>query len=324
MVITAGAIAAGAYIWWNQSMAAPGIKSATTPFVITRGSSAQTVGNNLHKEGLIRSPFAFKLYIQAKGLTKKIPIGQFEIPANSTLPQVVAVLLKGPTQLWVTIPEGLRREEIAVKISESLELSGSAKDTFRNDFLALTTNLEGHLFPETYLFPRTVTAQRVVDRLTATFDQKFGKEFPENGVRGLNIQQVTILASLLERETRTNEERPVVAGILFNRLEADWPLQLDASAQYALANVRCRNTKDCTWWPRPLTLDDLKIDSPYNTYQNTGLPPAPIANPGLSSLKAVVNAQETPYWYYIHDTSGQIRYGRTLDEHNQNVQKYLR
>jgi UPF0755 protein len=129
-------------------------------------------------------------------------------------------------------------------------------------------------------------------------------------------KQTLILASLVERETKGDAEKPVVAGILKKRLAQNWALELDATVQYALG-------KTGNWWP-DTTLADRKVKSPYNTYLHPGLPPAPIGNPGLASINAVKNAEESPYYYYLHDKSGVIHYASTLEEHNQNIAKYIR
>ena len=134
------------------------------------------------------------------------------------------------------------------------------------------------------------------------------------------------MASLLERETLTGEERPIVAGILYNRLKAGWPLQVDAAVQYAMANAKCgEGAPECKdWWPRPITSADLELNSPYNLYLHPGLPPAPIASPGFASLKAVAFPEDSHYWFYLHGLDGNIHYARSLEEHNQNIVKYLR
>ena len=134
---------------------------------------------------------------------------------------------------------------------------------------------------------------------------------------GLNLNEAVTLASIIERETLTSEERPIVAGIYFNRLNNDWPLQADATVQYAIGTNR-------NWWPKNLTRADIEINSPYNTYKSQGLPIAPIASPGIVSLSAVVYPEDTDYMYYIHDSEGKIHYAETLSEHNANVAKYLR
>lgn len=297
----------GGLIWWKGITGVPGKSGDKISFLITKGSGAEKIGNNLKEAGLIKSSLAFKIYLQVHGLATKVPPGEFELAGNLTLEELVAALLKGPTELWVTVPEGLRREEVVEKFIEGLGLQGEEAIGFRKEFLAESAGMEGYLFPDTYLFPKDVNASRVVSVLRSTFDKKF----PDSSER------VVILASILERETLTAKERPVVAGILMNRLNNDWPLQADATIQYALGEPG-------EWWPRPLTRADLETNSPYNTYKFIGLPPGPISNPGLTSLDAAANPEETDYWYYIHDNDGVIHYAETLEEHNQNVQKYLR
>ena len=134
------------------------------------------------------------------------------------------------------------------------------------------------------------------------------------------MKQVLILASLVEREARQSSTREKVAGIILKRYLADWPLQIDATVQYVLGY----QPNEKSWWKKELSEEDLKIDSPFNTYINKGLPPDPICNPSLSSIKAVINADEnTPYWYYLTDNQGVMHYAITLEEHQNNINKYL-
>lgn len=303
------------FFWWKANIVAPSSSGEKIRFVIDRGSSAEVIGKNLAKEGLIKNSLAFKLYTTFTKTTTKIPPGEFMVPQNLDLENLVKYLMKGPEEYWVTIPEGLRREEIAEKFVSAFSLKGEKAQKFRTEFLSETKNQEGYLFPDSYLFPPDASAATVVKRLLDTFDTKT-KDL------SLSLEDV-ILASVIERETKTAEERPIVAGIYMNRLELGMPLQADATAQYAVANKRCSAKTDCDWWVTP-TLSDLEISSPYNTYKNPGLPIGPISNPGITSLKAAVNSTESDYLYYIHDDSGQIYYAKTLDQHNSNVQKYLR
>jgi len=285
-------------------------------FIITKGSSASQVGRNLESKGFIKNALTYKIYLQFTGQTGKIQTGEFRLTPSYSLFQTVDALSRGPIELWVTIPEGLRREEVAQKFAAVLDKDG----LFVADFLKVSSGKEGYLFPDTYLFSREASASSVVTRMTETFTSKT-KNLENNS--GMSINQAVVLASLLERETKTDAERPIVAGILMNRLDSDWPLQIDAAVQYAVASENCKfKTENCTWWPI-LTLEDLSVKSAYNTYKNQGLPPNPIANPGLSSLKAAFNPKENDYWYYIHDNQGQIHYARTLVEHNSNIAKYL-
>ena len=224
----------------------------------------------------------------------------------------------------MTIPEGLRKEEIAEKFINTLGKKEDVAATFRQEFLSETKSKEGFLFPETYLFPKDASASAVSAKLLATFDKKVDSKMKEDAKSsGYTLSQLITLASIIERETKTPQERPVVSGILFKRLANRWPLQVDAALQYAVASAKCRvQSAECKWW-ESLTKDDLEVASPYNTYKYSGLPPAPIANPGLSSISAVIYPEESPYWFYLHDADGKIHYAKTIEEHNENIRIYL-
>ncbi len=279
-------------------------------FLITKGSSVSQIGKKLEKEGIIRSAVAFKFYVQLTSSTSKIQAGEFQLSPNLTLMQIVDRLKKGPTEIWVTIPEGLRREEIALKFAEILEKDQS----FIKEFLKLTQDKEGYLFPDTYLFPKNAAAESIVNKMISTFEKKNGDV----------AYKELIMASLLERETLSDEEKPIVAGVLYKRLSNNWPLQVDATLQYAKASVKCQaSSAKCDYWEVPTSLDK-EINSAFNTYKNTGLPPSPIANPGKTSIDAAKNPQESDYWFYIHDSQGRIHFAKTIEEHNVNIERYLR
>lgn len=294
--------------------------SSSKSFVIPKGYDASQIGQKLQEEGLIKSALAFKIYVQLTNQAGKIKAGQYLLGSNSSLSQIVSALVRGPSEVWVTVPEGLRSEEVALKAADSLGISSKAKIKFIDDFLTEAKGMEGYLFPDSYLFPRDASASAVVLRMRSVFDSK------TSGISDSGISTKTlILASILERETRTDQERPIVAGILLKRLNAGWPLQVDASVQYALGTIRCSKNvySKCDWWPN-LARGELDVRSAYNTYLYTGLPPAPIANPGISSIRAALNPQETDYWFYLHDSEGGIHYARTIEEHEENINKYLR
>lgn len=313
------------FVWWTQNSKAVSNDSNFVSFVISKGSSATVVGSNLYKQGLIRNTLAFKIYLQLTNRTKTVQAGEFKLSPSQNLRDIVNSLYKGPLEIWVTIPEGLRREEVVEKFITGLKLQDRLADGFRSEFLAASKNKEGYLFPSTYLFPRDISASNIVDTLTQTYQKKLNEVTAGRiSKTNLSTDDTVTLASLIERETKTDEERPIVAGILLNRLKIGMALQVDATVQYALATINCsKSTFGCkNWWPTVL-LGDLELNSPYNTYKYTGLPPAPIANPGLSSLTAALFPEDTGYLYYIHDSSGQIHYAKTLSEHNANVRKFL-
>lgn len=274
-------------------------------FVVNQGETASQIGSNLAKRNLIKSALSFRIYSQISQAARNIKPGSYELSSNLWIPQIIKKLLEGPTEVWVTIPEGFRREEIANKFIEIQGLAGKEAEDFYDQFISLTMNKEGYLFPDTYLVPKDSKANAIVKLLEDNFKKKAG-----------NVDYNTlILASILERETKTDEERTVVAGILLKRVNAGWPLQADATIQYIIGE------KD-NYWPT-VTPQDLEISSAYNTYVNPGLTPTPICNPGLSSINAAENPEGSNYWYYLHDKDGVIHYAATLDEQNANIARYL-
>lgn len=316
------------FVWWQSSLKAPSTNAQAESFVIAKGAGATTIARNLEKEGFIKNALVFRLYTRIKGVAAKIPPGEFRLTHNMSVPELVTKLMKGPDQIWVTIPEGLRREQIALKFADSFELEGSERETFIATFMQESQGKEGYLYPDTYLFPREATATAVVNRLTQTFATKFSDAFADEISQSeYSLEQLVTLASLIERETKTAGERPGVAGVMYNRMSVGMPLQIDATVQYALATSKCVKAtsfaQTCDWWPT-VYRDDYQFASPYNTYKISGLPPHAISNPGLTALSATLEPQSHDYYYYIHDTKGQIYFAQTLDEHNQNVAQYLR
>lgn len=288
-------LAFGGFAWWTGQLApANSSDEKTYSFIIPVGQSASQTTSALFSKNLIRSTLAANLYLKISGLDKKIRPGTYFLSPSLHLKPLLESLTAGPRDVWITFPEGWRREQIATRLAANLQNFNP------QTFLALTATLEGRLFPDTYLIPTYSTEEDIVHMLTANFSQKVGSLDPDD----------LILASLVERETRHSSDRPTVAGILKKRLAAGWPLQVDATIQYARGD----------WSP----ITNTRIPSVYNTYIHPGLPPAPIANPGLDSINAVRYPKTTLYWYYLHDARGEIYYATTISEHNSNVDKYLR
>lgn len=317
------AVIAG-FLWWKNNSGPPSNNPQKVDFLIVRGRSAAEIGNSLYQEGLIKSPLAFKIYVQLTDKAGAIQAGEYRLSKNLTVSQIIDQLSKGPLELWVTIPEGLRREEVVERFVSGLAMDNSQADIFRREFEKESEGKEGYLFPDTYLFPKDASAKAVVSVLTLTFDKKLNSEMT-GFIEGndLTLDEIITLASIIERETKTDAERPIVAGILMNRLDMGMALQTDAAVQYAVGSSKCNlGDKECNWWP-VLTRDDLEIESPYNTYKYPGLPPAPIANAGLSSIRATIQPVETDYLYYIHDSEGGAHFSTDLKGHNENIRKYL-
>ncbi|MDO8503666.1 MAG: endolytic transglycosylase MltG [bacterium] len=312
-------------IWWNVNSREVNDKDNTAqPFLITRGQSASVIAKNLEKQGLIRSNSVFRLYLEVTGNAEKIQAGEYTLSPNLNLRAIASLLLSGPQELWVTYPEGIRREEIALRTISTLGLKGDQAQIFWDEFIVSSEDHEGYLFPDTYLFARDISALKVVNKLKSTFKVKT----TEVKSGSLTLEQIVNLASIVERETITDEEKPIVAGILTNRLNIGMALQADATLQYVTGTRRCGGQTlvemlSCQWWVPP-TVQDKEIVSSYSTYGRRGLPQGPIGNPGLKSIEAAANSTDSPYLYYLHDAAGKIHYARTLDEHNENITKYLR
>ncbi len=293
---------ASVILFFGGSAPIPGSETKVN-FVVPKGQSAGQIIQSLSSQNLIKSQFTAKIYLKLTGLDQKIIPGSYVLSPGQNLSEVVTVLTSGPKDIWVTFPEGWRREQIAARLTSTL------KDFNFQEFITKTASQEGSLFPDTYLVSPEASVDDVIKILTSNFSSKSPLDLNK-----LEDRQILIIASLIERESRSDQERPVISGIIHNRLDSNWPLQIDASIQYVQGNSQ-------DWWPKEI---NTKIMSAYNTYTHPGLPPTPICNPGLSSILAAKNPQKTPYFFYLHDSQGQVHYARTISEHNFNIDKYLR
>jgi len=301
------------YLFYKQGIMPVDKNSKETKiFVIQKGESLKSIIDNLYRQNLIRNRLAFYLLIKKLGFEKKIQAGDFRLSPSMDAKTIAKTLTKGTLDIWVTIIEGLRKEEIAQIINQNFFIPES-------EFLKYAK--EGYLFPDTYLIPKEATAEAIVKILVNNFYRRFNDDLRQKAKdKSLTEEEVVTIASLVEKEAKYEEDRTKVASIILKRLKNDWPLQVDATIQYALGY----QPQEKTWWKKNLTKEDLNIDSPYNTYKNKGLPPTPICNPGLASIKAVIFADaNTPYWYYLSDKTGRMHYAKTLEEHNENIKKYL-
>lgn len=282
-------------------------------FVVQKGERLDSIVNNLYDQKLIRNKIVFFLVVKQLGLEKNIQAGDFRLNQSMDAYQIANSLTKGTLDIWVTIIEGTRKEEIAQVISQNLGIP-------ETEFLKYAE--EGYLFPDTYLIPKDATAEAVIQIFKTNLERRFSDELKEKArQKNLTVDEVLTLASLVEREARYNEDRGQVASVLLNRLGSGMKLDIDATVQYSLGY----QPREKSWWKKELSVDDLEINSPYNTYKNAGLPPGPIASPGLASIEAVVNANpNTPYLYYVSDSTGHLHFARTLEEHNENIRKFIR
>lgn len=277
--------------------------------IIEEGMAVSDIAYELESHHVIRSPFLFMLVTRAFGYEDELRAGPYAFGRPYGLLAVVWRIGNGlsgipPTRVWLA--EGMTARDMAERLDEALP----AFD--RQRFLSLTIPFEGYLFPDTYLILPDETAETIAQRLQETFRIRIEDIRPELDASAMELSDVVILASLIEREARSLPEKRMVSGVLHNRLELGMPLQVDAVFGY----IQERETYSPSF-------EDLEINSPYNTYKHTGLPPGPISNPGLDSLLAAVTPAETSALYYLTGLDGVTRFARTFDEHKRNRELYL-
>lgn len=295
--------------WWNNGQKPVNSENNSAKiFVIEPGQGVREISNNLKEEGLIRDSIVFFLMTKQKGIDKKIEAGNFRLSPSMSASEIAENLTHGTLDIWVTIPEGKRALEIAEILEEKLP---TFEDSWRDELI----KHEGYLFPDTYLIPKDATIDTVISLFTNTFENKYSSLSNNSN---LSKKEVITVASLVEREAKQEGDRPMVASVILNRMEIGMKLDIDATLQYALGYQESEKR----WWKKGLTNADKEINSPYNTYRLAGLPPTPIANPGLAAIRAVLNPAETNYLFYFTDKNGINRYSKTLAEQTANISKY--
>jgi UPF0755 protein len=298
------------------------------PFTINVGESANSVFLRLEQEGLIRSATAFRVYMIYTGMDVSIQAGNYQLsPAWNSLQIAHKLQDATPTQVSFVILPGLRSQEIAAILATSgLDITQNqfmqAVDNPPSDWLpadlATMDSLEGYLFPGSYTFQRSATLREVIQTFLGQFESNVSDDMRSAYEKnGLTLQQAVTLASIVQREGVVEDEHPLIASVFYNRLAVGMPLAADPTVQYALGY----NSQQSTWWTNPLTQADLEVNSPYNTYINTGLPPGPISNPGVSALQSVAYPAQTHYYYFRAkcDGSGLHSFAETYAEHVQNA-----
>ncbi len=313
-------------------------------FTIEPGMAARTIGKELQRFGLILDPELFEAYVRLNALDDKIQAGTYVLDPSMSLREVVEAIQHAESEsVSVTILEGWRFEQTADYLTKagvlsdptkgeayrSLAASSAAIEPDRFPFLLDRppgANLEGYLFPDTYKIPAVnATAVDVLTRQLDIFAERVVPLYEEARAKGttdLSLHQVLTLASIVEREAVVREERPTIAGVYLNRLAGGIKLDADPTVQYAMGY----QPSSGQWWKTPVTLDEYStVNSPYNTYLNTGLPPGPIAAPGLSSIEAVLDPEQHNYLYFVAlpDGRGRHVFAQTYDEQLQNVAKYM-
>lgn len=287
---------------------------------IRRGDGLKKIAKLLKDEGVIRDAISFEILTIWEKSQHKIKAGEYEISPALTMPEILTKLVQGDyIKTSFTIPEGYN-------IFQITDLLAAKKFVYRDRFIKLTQNkefistlgidaesLEGYLFPETYSIFKGAKEEEIISMMVSQLKKKITPQDEEQTKRlGLSFHQILTLASIIEKETKLSEERPLVSAVFHNRLKENIPLMCDPTVIYALQPDFDGN----------LTKENLKINSPYNTYRNKGLPPGPIASPGLNSIKAALYPARVDYLYFVSMNNGAHKFSTTLQEHNKATLKY--
>lgn len=317
VIIIAVAAGVGFFVYQKQ-FAAPQKTAETERFIVTIGKDdTGEITKQLLAQGFIKSELGFRVALFGpKGVKATIicldciSAGAYKISKAMNVWEIAKILQQEPYMKWVTIPEGLRATQIAEKLQKELGWSNKTEGEF------LVEASEGYLFPDTYLLSLDSSGADIAKRMKNQFNEKTADLFKQADEANIRNDTLIVLASLVQREAASEEEMPLIAGVIWNRWLKDMPFQIDATIQYALGEPG-------NWWPivKPA---DYKLDSLYNTYIHKGRPPSPICNPGLAAIDAVVNSQDSEYLYYLHDSQGQIHLAKTYEEHLANIEKYLK
>lgn len=321
-------------LWLGYEVSLPHpVRMGSQIIEIAPGLGSRKIGAILRDAGIIESKWAFVTYVSLRGEASSLKPGSYSFN-NATIPAIARALVKGSAnEETITIPEGWSLDDIAryldahylVKKTDFENAAIKNANSLRANFpflaeIPLDSGLEGYLFPDTYRIHTPADSRDIVRKMLENFDRKVIAGFrDEVKRRKKSLFEIITLASLIEEEVISPEDRALVAGILLKRLELGIPLQVDATVLYAKRQAGLLMGDKNT-----LTRDDLLINSPYNTYRRKGLPRGPIANPGLSAIRAALFPAASPYLYYLSTPDGRTIFSHTLDEHNIAKAKYLR
>ena len=309
-----------------QHVTQPGVAGENVRVTIPEGATGREVGKILAQNGLIEHELLFRLAMRLDKTPQSIKHGRYTLPKGLSALELLEMLKKGapavydplemPDELKVTVPEGLTIAQTAQLFNNPKEFVSAASDPQLLVLAGVTApSLEGFLLPNTYYFDEKPTEREVVERMAGQFKKEFDALIAQSPLpEGYTALQVVTVASLVEEEAKVPDERPDVAAVIYNRLKRGMPLQLDSTLQYALNKYGQR-----------LLYTDREIDSPYNTYENKGLPPGPISNPGLASLRAAIQPSQTDYLYFVSNADGRTHtFSSTDTAHLRAVQRFRR
>ena len=308
IALVTGVIAGGAVVFAYLQFTAKGPLAADTIHQVNQGPK-RSIGAQLQDAGIVSSAAIFTAAAHVNGaFGGRLQPGEYEFPANASIDKVLSIITSGRVKTYkVTIPEGWTTQMAVARVAENDVLTGEIA----------AVPVEGAILPETYVFPRGLTRQKMLNDMQAAQAKLLDEAWKARSVNDVlkTKEEAVILASIVEKETAIPEERPVIASVFLNRLKQGMRLQSDPTTIYGLVGGKGK-------LDRALTKDDLASDTAYNTYKIDGLPPGPIANPGKASLEAVLNPPVTAYLYFVADGSGGHAFAKTLDEHNTNVAKW--
>ncbi|ACC98397.1 Putative aminodeoxychorismate lyase [Elusimicrobium minutum Pei191] len=291
-------------------------KGAPVIFEISEGQSGAQIARNLKRQGVIKSKFMFKMMLKFFFDPKGLKAGVFDLRQNTSPEEVISCISSGKCQHLekVTILEGWRIEEIAMALQDK-----NICDAMDFTKMAKERNLEGYLYPSTYMFPQKMQTAKVIDAMVAEFNKRVRPLFQPEFMGGLTERQVITIASIVEREAVVHDERPKIAAVYLNRVKTGMRLEADPTVQYALGYTPSENR----FWKKGLTLADLRKDMPYNTYKRKGIPPGPICSPSMESVYAVLHPEENfdKLFFVAENDEGRHVFSKTYDEHVRNIRR---
>ncbi len=297
----------GASYYAFQQYTAPGPLAEAKVFVVEQGGVSE-VADSLEKNGIIANGRIFSVMASVTGTRSRLKAGEYEFAAGASMRDVMALIASGKSITYkLLVPEGWTSQMAVERVNANEILTGPPA----------TIPAEGAIMPDTYVFRRGMTRQKLVEDMQ-TAQKKLVQELWDKRVPNPVIEtpeQAVILASIVEKETGVGDERPIIASVFINRLRKGMRLQSDPTIIYGIVGGKGK-------LDRPLTRNDIETETPYNTYRIDGLPPGPIANPGRAAIEAVLNPQTTDYLYFVADGTGGHAFATTLDEHNRNVRKW--
>jgi UPF0755 protein len=324
LLLAACCLALVRLVWVNEVQAP--VRSAAEPpqvLLVEPGSSSGAIGSQLEAMGLVRHRWVFRAYVASRGAGSRLRAGQYTLDGPLSLQQIVDLLVRGAADRHdVTFPEGRNYEELAAIAAQDgiapEEFLAAARDPSPIlDLDPAAPDLEGYLFPDTYDLPRGDDAAKVlVSRMVRRFRDVIRERMARLEERRLGLRELVTLASIVELETARADERPRIAAVFLNRLARGMPLQTDPTIIYAM--------RKAGRWNGNIRRRDLDIDSPYNTYRHTGLPPGPIGSPGEAALDAVLSPAEVDDLYFVSRNDGTHHFSRSLREHERAVDRYQR